>query len=83
MKAWITKYALTAGIQVVDGELVSEGMLSYRPPGHMFKQFAHGKEWWLTEADAIDRAEAMRQAKIASLCKQIAKLEKMKIEVAP
>lgn len=83
MKAWITKYALTAGIQVVDAQVSSgaPGMVSYLLEGDRFKRFAHGKEWWHTEEDAISRAEAMRQAKIASLNKQIAKLEKMKIEV--
>ena len=36
-----------------------------------------GAEWWPTREDAVARAESMRRAKLASLRKSIAKLEKM------
>lgn len=68
MKVWITKYALTTGIWVVDADMSERnaGMIFWRPKGGGLLQFAHGKDWWLTEADAIDRAEEMRQAKTAA-----------------
>ena len=76
MKAWITKYALTEGIFVVDGDLHSDRMLCYRR-GSDWEQYAHGegKDWHRTEISAITRAEQMRQAKIASLRRSIQKLE--------
>lgn len=76
IKAWITKYALTKGIELVNGEVchaVSSGMLSYW--GHAT---AHGDDWHRTPEAALARAEKMRHAKIVSLRKSIAKMESMK-----
>ena len=73
IKAWVTKYALTEGISLVDGEVchgISSGMLSYGRYGT-----AHGKDWHRTPEAAIARAEEMRKKKIASLRKSIAKME--------
>jgi hypothetical protein len=72
--AWVTKYALTAGIWCVHGRVchsTSSRMLNYEP----FNQFAHGNEWHRTKVDALARAEEMRQAKRASLQKSLRKLE--------
>ncbi|MFJ2455415.1 hypothetical protein ACIOWK_27385 [Pseudomonas protegens] len=83
MKVWITKYALTAGIIEAEGVIEAPGMISYHDSTGPALQFAHGLDWYLTERDAMDRAEEMRQKKIASLQKQIKKLEGMQIEVKP
>ena len=71
MKIWITKYALTDGIvekeaKGLNGRLrVEDGLFP----------------WYLSPKDeAIARAEVMRNKKIASLKKQIEKLENMKFE---
>ena len=79
MKFWITKYALSTGIQEVDGEIAgtSGSMVLY---GHGYsRQAAHGegKDWHRTREAAVERAKKMRVAKIASLRKSIEKLEKM------
>ncbi|MCD8491128.1 MAG: hypothetical protein LRY51_04085 [Geovibrio sp.] len=82
MKVWITKYALSEGIFVIDGE-VQEDFVSYRRPKHDrlgMQSFAHGKEWHKNEADALAHVEEMKKKKIQSLQKQIDKLEKMKIK---
>lgn len=81
MRVWITKYALTDGIMEVEATLSERnaGSIHYRSNG--FLCFAHGKDWYTTERDAFNRAEEMRQKKIASLKKQIKKLEGMQIEV--
>lgn len=80
--AWITKYALSTGI--------SEELVEHCNPGDMAKvvggdwsQYFHGegREWHRTRAGALQRAEAMRLVKIASLQKQIAKLEKLRFEL--
>ncbi len=75
IKAWVTKCALTEGIQLVDGEVcheISSGMLSYGAYGT-----AHGKDWHRTPEAALARAEEMRKAKIASLRKSIEKMERL------
>ncbi len=80
MKVYITKYALSQGIFEMDVERQSEdGKLVC---GKSWNQSYHGQgvEWCKTKAEAIARAEEMRQKKIASLKKQIEKLEKMKFE---
>jgi hypothetical protein len=80
MKFWITKYALTAGIEEVEGEVTttSADMLRYDVLGSI-TQYAHGegREWHSNHKSAIARAESMRLKKIANLRKQIAKLEKL------
>ena len=73
--AWVTRYALTDGIRAVKGSVchnISSGMLDYGAGS-----YAHGNDWHRTPEAALARAEEMRVAKIASLKKSIAKLEKM------
>ena len=77
--AWVTKHALSTGIQVVKGEVchdISSGMLTWKPYGT-----AHGKDWHRTPESALERAEQMRKDKIASLRKSIAKMEAMTFKV--
>lgn len=76
MKIWITKYALTNGIREAEGTGVSDGMASVRGP-HL-TEYYHGRDWHKTREAAVARAEEMRTAKIASLQKSIAKLEKLR-----
>ena len=73
--AWITKYALSSGIQKVVGRTDGDGYLSYGEYGH-----ASGNDWHGTEEAAVKRAEEMRLKKIASVKKQLGKLEKMRFE---
>ena len=80
MKVWITKYALTQGIIETEGEvsvdlpdiLDAKGIVNYL--------HGEGKEWHRTKESAIQKAEEMRQKKIASRTKQIEKLEEMRFE---
>jgi hypothetical protein len=83
MKVWITKYAMTEGILAVDAEhsQINAGTVKYRRSPKHLQEYAHSGEWHTSQSDAIDRAEDMREAKIKSLRKQIAKLEAMKFEV--
>lgn len=74
--AWVTKYALTDGIQKVSGTVrheTSSDMLSRVG----FRECLHGNDWHRTPEAALARAEEMRKNKIASLKKSIAKLEAM------
>ncbi len=80
MKVYVTKYALTKGIFEMNVESQSEDGKSVF--GKAWDQFYHGQglEWCKDKASAIARAEEMRQKKIASLKKQIKKLEAMQFE---
>lgn len=80
MKAWITKYALTHGIQKVDDAVVStvsKGMISTTPIGAGVCFHGEGREWHRSLESAKAKAEAMRLAKIKSLRKAIEKIEKL------
>lgn len=84
MEIFITKYALTQGIlRLKAGARIEGGKLIYRTKGSSFDQYAHGegKDWTRTSLAAIQRAHQMRLAKIASLKKQIAKLEAMDFQI--
>lgn len=80
MKVYITKYALSQGIFEVDGEVSELFPDTFDARGYLGYFHGDGKEWHRTRESAIKRAEEMRKKKIASLKKQIEKLEKMKFE---
>lgn len=71
---FVTKYALSGGVQKLTLE-ISEG----RAYGHHYSFFGP-REYFHTWPEALADAERRRGEKIASLKKQIAKLEKMKFE---
>lgn len=82
MKVWISKYALS------DGITQHTAANSCFSPGHVHEvsgfagwaSFELGKDAHMQRADAVKAADQMRKKKIASLKKQIAKLEAMKFE---
>ena len=76
MKAYITKYALTKGIIEIENPEFYE---NYIVISHI-EPIINPVDWFRTKQEAIHRAEEMRVKKIASLRKQIAKLESMKFE---
>lgn len=74
---YVTKYALTKGpFKVEDAELVKRDFATYTI-GDSYTQYAHGKDFWLTEEEALADCERRRDAKIKSIDKQLGKLEKM------
>lgn len=77
MKVWITQYALTSGIFEVDAE-VKDGWIVYRRPKSNAPELARGDEWQPTYEKAMKRARAMRVKKLASLKKQIKRIEALK-----
>jgi uncharacterized membrane protein len=75
-RAWITKYAISEGIYEIDARVcspVSQTMIEHVGKSNIY---FHNDDWHRTRESAVARAEEMRKAKIASLRKQIAKLEK-------
>lgn len=56
MKAYITKYALTTGVFVFDGEIEKDGsyISGKRSSRHMLELF-HGKDFHTTKESALKR----------------------------
>lgn len=86
MAYYVTKYALTTGIQKISDEEVKscrDDTLVFKLIDGRFDQYMHGegKEWHKSEMAAVERAESMRKMKIESLKKSIAKIEKIKFQV--
>ena len=74
---YISKYALSSGITKHESEIIDDGLA--KPGSHFvsWALFKIGKECHLTREGAVLEAESQRVKKIASLKKQIAKLEKL------
>jgi hypothetical protein len=83
-KIWVTRYALTRGLYEIEAEIEEGGFACEIRDGRpMFSGFGftgHHPDWHYTREHAIARAEQLRMVKIASLQKQIKKLEKMRFE---
>lgn len=76
MKVYITRWSLTEGIIECDGQVRKcDGIVHAED---YFVEFVLNKDAFLTRKAAKQKAEDMRSKKIASLKKQISKLEKMK-----
>jgi len=74
VRVWITKYALTEGITCRKAEIVDD-VARYN------HQRISKPDWYLTQKEAIKRAEGMRDKKIKSLKKSLAKMEGLKFEM--
>lgn len=77
-KVFITKYALTKGIIEKEVEIYSymDGSKYAYVKGE-FNGYKMTEDAFYNHENAIQKSEEMRQKKIASLKKQIAKLEKL------
>lgn len=89
VRVYLTKYALTTCIQVIDAEKEAS---SYYTPGQFelsaggdlwngWQTYRVGKDFFFSKEAAIEAAEEKRTKKLVSLKKQIAKLEAMTFEV--
>lgn len=78
-KVFITRYALTSGIKEVETEIHKS---NFKDSPNYVRDSAYsfyyiGKDAFLDKSEALNKAEGMRKKKIASLRKQIEKLEKL------
>jgi hypothetical protein len=75
---WLTKYALSTGIEKVttSGANTEKGS-HVRVSGRAWGLYKVGTDLQSTREEAVAVAEQMRQKKVASVKKQLAKLEKM------
>lgn len=77
MKVYTTKYALTTGIDVKEVESGGNDrkyVYTKGNPAYGFQQFVMGKTAFLTYTEAATAAREMRDKKVASLKKQLAKV---------
>lgn len=69
---WVTKYALTRGVQKFESAtLIANGAVV----GDTY--FRKG-EYYLSEQDAKERAETLRKARIATLLRELERLQAIK-----
>ncbi|ECX6244428.1 hypothetical protein ASP35_21825 [Salmonella enterica subsp. enterica serovar Dublin] len=73
---YVTKYALSSGLFKTDAVLKHDGTFAFWH-SNGWSQCASGKDFWLTEAEALADCERRRAAKLASIEKQRKKLEAM------
>jgi len=78
--AWLSKYALSIGVIPVNATDLGDGIIRYRSEANGLEQYAHKRDWHDNRYAALQKAEEMRVKKIASLKKQIAKLETLKFK---
>lgn len=71
-KVYVTKYACSTGIKIIECRIKSDGYASRLLGG--WSWFSK-KEWFRTFDEAVADANARRAKRIASLKKQLAKLE--------
>jgi len=76
MKVWVTKYALSGGVEELEGSPTTEGYFSVNSRYGLLGR----SDWYVRKDQAIADAEARRVKKIASLRKQIAKLEALRFD---
>lgn len=85
VKFYVTKYALTTGIIEVEGRKCDSDMIEYTPKGSSYRLYAHkeGRDWHRTREAAVQRAETMRRAKLASIEKQVKRLKAINFNLMP
>lgn len=80
--AWCVKYALTAGIHQLRGRITPDGYFA-EDSGGRIGHFLSKTEYYLTLEDAKIAAEELRQRRIKSLQKQLARIMTQEIKIKP
>lgn len=78
MKVWVTKYALSAGIENVEVETTHNFSYVKEAGPHGRDFHGEGKDWHLTKESAVSRAKEMQADKLASLAKQSDRIKKLR-----
>lgn len=81
-KVFITKYALTEGIKEIETDIRRNEVRNYEYVSYgNYSFFYIGEDAFTDKSEALKKAEEMRIRKIASLRRQIEKLEKLSFKV--
>ena len=84
MKAIITKYALSTGPRLVNGELSKQStedrpmLCAHNGTGFIQTDYYHGNDFQLTKAEAVARVVEMADRLRKSLEKRLANVDKVK-----
>jgi len=81
-EVYCVKYCLTKGIFKVAGEVKDRGWFMSRSELGWYNSLSE-KEWDHTLEGAQAKAEVLRQKRITSLKKSLAKMETLEIEIKP
>lgn len=77
-KVFITKYALTAGVKEIETDIIRDRFENEEYViDDSYSYFRIGTNAFTDKSEALKKAEEMKIRKIASLRKQIEKLEKL------
>lgn len=81
IEAWITKYALTQGIKKLPVKRSEKfpDVVTHKPENR-FTEYFHKGQWHLDYEAAVAKAEDARKRRIASLKKQIKRLEALRFD---
>jgi hypothetical protein len=77
MKVYVTKYALTQGIFPIEANLIDDGKYAKQSTGSSLGLFLRRGEYALTDDEAIRQAEELRCKKLASIEKQVSKINQL------
>ncbi len=76
VKVWLTKYALTRGIETQTVRIgKSDLAVKIRNKGGWSSSYVYKPHWHASHAEAVARAAMMRTAKIASLQRSLQRME--------
>ncbi|MFH1556822.1 MAG: hypothetical protein ABII76_18525 [Pseudomonadota bacterium] len=83
---WVSSHALTSGIVKVEAEEPNSNnpsVLQIKGKAGRYDDYLHGEglEWHRSESAALARADKMKTKRLASLKKQIEKLETTPIKI--
>jgi hypothetical protein len=83
MRVYVTKYALTEGVRVVDAEITttSATMICYRI-GDNYDDYAHAGDWFTNAEEAAQQVQKLREKQVASLQKRLDKMKAKRLETA-
>jgi len=79
MKVYVTKYALTRGILLMQVEKTTVLNLVKNKANYL--EYFHEYEWFESESEAIKDAEQRKEKKLIQLQNQLAKLEKKNVTI--
>lgn len=75
MKVYVTKYALTRGILLMEVSEIENIIPTVRRNGFNYQPFFYEGEYFKSESEAIKDAEQRKEKKLIHLHNQISKLE--------
>ena len=82
MTFYVTKHALTAGVEEIEAEVLEHALEMIRSTGPSKPRiyYCDGGQWHRTRDGAVAKANQMRENKIKSLRRQIERLEGLVFE---